>query len=150
MEPQPEREAQREFDRARMALAAQNTVAALAHLERALKLRDNPGWYSHLGVCIAKERGQMKRGLDLCREALERERDNPVHYLNLGKVLLIAGNRAEALQALREGMAHGGSEEILAKLDELGTRKPPVIASLSRDHFLNKYLGLLLSRLGLR
>lgn len=150
MEPQLDMDAEREFDRALAAIAAENTVTALAHLERALKLWDNPGWHSYLGFCVAKERGQYKRGLDLCQTALALEQDNPVHYLNLGKVHLLAGNKVEALRVLREGVAKGGGAEFMAKLDEIGTRKPPVISGLSRNHPLNRYLGLLFSRIGLR
>jgi tetratricopeptide (TPR) repeat protein len=150
MESQSEREAEREFNRALTALASGNTLAALAHLERALKLWDSPAWYSYLGYCVAKERGQLRRGLDLCLSALERDRNNPAHYLNLGKIHLVAGNKEEALRVLREGMAQGGSDEVMAELAALGMRKPPVIASLHRNHPLNKYLGLILSRLGLR
>jgi predicted Zn-dependent protease len=147
---QEDYEAQREFERGRTALAANNCLVALPHLERALKLWDNPAWYSSLGFCIAKERGQVKRGLDLCRAALEKEPDNPYHYLCLGKVHLVAGDKAAALRVMREGMAKGGSEELQAKLAELGTRKTPVFPSLSRSNPLNKILGLLLSRLGHR
>lgn len=36
------------------------------------------------------------------------------------------------------------------ELDKLGLRKPPVIPFLSRGNPINKYLGIILSRMGLR
>lgn len=143
-------EAEKEFRRAEAELAADNTVAALASLEKALKLNDDTHWYSSLGYCIAKERGQTRRGLDLCRASLQLEPDSALHYFNLGKIQLLAGNKEEALAVFREGIAKKGGAEIIQKLIELGMRKPLLFPAFKRSNPLNKYLGLLFSRLGLR
>lgn len=150
MELTPQDDVDKMYSRALDALAAGNTQSALAQLERALKVLDNPALHSHLGYCIAKERGQVKKGRELCLGALEFEPENPVHYLNLARVQQIAGRKEEAIAALRQGVAVGGSSEIVAMLGALGTRKSPPLSFLSRDHFLNKWVGLLLGRLGLR
>src|SRR5690242_7346528 len=112
-------EGERLFDGALNALAAGETPAALAKLERALKLKDDHAWYSFLGYCIAKERGQVKRGLELCETSLAADAANPVHFLNLAKIHLLAGKKEEAVAALRSGMSAGGSEEILALLNKV-------------------------------
>lgn len=143
-------EATREFARGAAALAATDTLTALMHLERALKLRDNPGWHSYLGYCIARERGQHRKGLELCLSSLAVEPDLPVHHYHLGRVHLVSGDKLAALRVLRAGMAAGGSPEIVRLLESLGTRAAPLFPKLSRTHPLNRYLGLLLSRLGLR
>lgn len=150
MEPRSDGAAALEFERARRALAMENSVAALACLERALGLEDNPRWYSYLGYCVAKERGQVSRGVELCMASIERDPDAGEHYLNLGKVHMVSGNKTSAIRAFREGMARGGSAEIIEQLKALGQRKPPVIGFLARTHPLNRYLGLFLSRIGLR
>jgi predicted Zn-dependent protease len=143
-------EATREFARGTAALAAEDTLTALRHLERALKLQDNPGWHSYLGYCIARERGQHRRGVELCLSSLAAEPDLPVHRYHLGRVHLASGDKAAALQVLRAGMASGGSPEIARLLESLGTRAVPLFPKLSRTNPLNRYLGLLLSRFGLR
>jgi tetratricopeptide (TPR) repeat protein len=150
MEPRSEGAGALEFERARRALSMDNSVAALACLERALGLEDNPRWYSYLGYCIARERGQVSKGVDLCMVSIERDPDSGEHYLNLGKVHLVSGNKTAAIQAFREGMVRGWSAEIVEQLKALGQRKPPVIGLLARTNPLNKYLGLFLSRIGLR
>lgn len=142
--------ADREFIQVLAALAVEDSLTALAHIEKALQLRDVPEWYSYLGVCIAKERGQHRKGLELCRDSLAVEPDNPVHFLNMGRIYLAKGDKSEALRVLREGMAKGGSPELAQQLERLGTRKGPVIPVLSRRNPINRYLGILLSRLGLR
>jgi predicted Zn-dependent protease len=150
MELSSQTEAEKLFSRALDALAAGETPSALALLERALKLSDNRGWYSYLGYCIAKERGQVKKGSDLCNAALELEPENPAHFLNLAKVHLVAGQKTAALDVLRKGQSLGGSPEIITLLDQIGKRKPPILSFLPRGNPVNRVLGLLLDRVGLR
>ncbi|MGB9081820.1 MAG: tetratricopeptide repeat protein [Desulfuromonadaceae bacterium] len=150
MDPETGAIAQKEFDRAQQELDRNNVLDALVCLERALSIWDDPLWYSRFGFCIAKQRGHLTRAFELCRTAIAHDPVNPLHYLYLGKVYLIAGNTYEALQAFRQGMILGGSPEIERMLEAIGTRKPPVIFFLSRDNVLNKFLGIILGRLGLR
>ena len=150
MDPQSAAFAEKNFQRAQQELDDGHVLAALACLEAALKIWDDPRWYSRLGFCIAKERGQLMQGVELCRTAMAHEPDNPVHLLYLGKIHLLAGRNKEALQTLRQGMALGGTPEIEQLLEAIGTRRPPVLPFLVRDNPVNKYLGLILSRFGLR
>ena len=150
MQPEVIASAEKEFLRARKELDQGNVLAALAYLERGLKIYDDPRWHSCLGFCIAKERGHVTRGLELCRLSLERDPENGVHYLYLGRIHLVAGNKVEALKVLRQGMQIDDCPEIEQLLAAIGTRKPPVIAALSRDNLLNKWLGFILNRLGIR
>ncbi len=142
--------AEREFAQALAALAAEDIQAALAFIEKALRLRDVPEWYSYLGYCVARQRGQHRKGLELCKESLAVEPDNPVHFLNLGRVYLVKGDKNEALRTWREGMAKGGSPELVQQLERLGKRNRPALPILARKNPLNRYLGILLTRLGLR
>ena len=142
--------AEKEFAQALAALAVEDTLSALSSIEKALRLRDAPEWYSYLGYCIAKERGQHRKGLELCQDSLAMEPDNPAHFLNLGRVHLAKGDKTEALRVMRAGMAKGGSPELAQHLDRLGTRNRPALPSLARTNPLNRYLGILLRRLGLR
>jgi tetratricopeptide (TPR) repeat protein len=150
MDPETGAIAQKEFDRAQQELDQNNVLAALACLERALGIWNDPLWHSRLGFCIAKQRGQLTAAFELCRSAIEHDPGNPLHHLYLGKVYLVAGNTYEALQAFRQGMMLGGSPELERMLEAIGTRKPPVISFLSRDNLLNKFLGIILSCFGMR
>ncbi|GAC1467216.1 MAG: tetratricopeptide repeat protein [Desulfuromonadaceae bacterium] len=150
MDPETGAIAQKEFDRAQQELDRCNVLAALVCLERALSIWNDPLWHSRLGFCIAKQRGHLTGAFELCRTAIEHDPGNPLHYLYLGKVYLVAGNTYEALQTFRHGMILGGSPELERMLDVIGTRKSPVISFLSRDNLLNKFLGIILGRFGLR
>lgn len=125
-------------------------VSALVYFEKAMQLDNNPTNRSYLAFCIARERGQFKKAISLCEEALKEEPENPVHYLNLGRVYILTGQKTEAMRILREGLTYEENREIVDELVGLGMRKPPVIPLLNRRNPLNKYLGIVLNRLGLR
>jgi tetratricopeptide (TPR) repeat protein len=150
MDPESGEIAQKKFDRAQQELDRNNVLAALACLEQALSIWNDPLWHSRLGFCLAKQRGQLTKAFELCSSAIDHDPGNPLHYLYLGKVHLVAGNTYEALQAFRQGMILGGSPELERMLETIGTRKPPVISFLSRDNLLNKIMGIILARFGLR
>lgn len=139
-----------EFSKGMEALNSGDSLAALVHFEKAVQAGGGPLATSYYAYCIARERGQVQKGIALCHEAMAQEPDNARHYLNLGRIYLTARNKTEALRVFREGMGVGHDQEIAALLEEIGSRKPPVIASLHRDHLINKYLGMILSKLGLR
>jgi uncharacterized protein HemY len=143
-------EAEREFSRGMAKLAGGDVLGAMVHFEKATAIGAEPACLSFLGYCIAKERGQAKKGLAFCQKALAAEPDNPVHSLNMARIHLVTGDKPAALAALRSGAAHGQHQEIADLLDSVGTRKPPIFPFLHRNHPLNKYLGKFLARLGLR
>ena len=94
---------------------------------------------------------KIKDAISLCERALQVESQNVESYLNLGKVYLRAGLKIKAVETFRRGLKiDSENPEIIAELQLLGIRKKSVIPSLPRDNFLNKYLGIILSRLGLR
>lgn len=150
MEPSSGAVADREFQRALKELEQDNVLAALACLEKALQIWDDPTWYSRLGFCMAKERGHVTKGVELCKTAIAHEPDNPDHYLYLGKLYMMAGRKEEGLDIFRQGMSHGGSIQLTVELEKHGPRKKPIFPFLHRDNLLNKYLGIILGRLGLR
>jgi len=131
-------------------LSQGKTLSALSCFENALKKEDSPSIWSYYAFCIAKERGQIKKAMLLCKEALEEEPDNSVHYLNLGRIYLFTRKKAEAITILREGLNHETNEQIIKELDNLVPRKPPVIPFIHRDNPINKYLGIILKALRLR
>ncbi len=131
-------------------LKEDNILGALTCFEKAYGLKKTPEAQSYFGFCIAVERGKITEALDLCRNAISKEPANPVHYLNLGRVYLKAGKKTDAIATLRKGLSFGDNKDIRLVLESLGTRKKSIFPFLTRDNFLNKYIGLILSRLKLR
>jgi hypothetical protein len=144
------------------------TLQGLLTLEHTPGARALPLARSYLAYCMAKERGQIRHAVGLCHEALAADPSHPAHYLNLGRVLLVAGDKQRAIATFWRGISRNSGPEhtsarnwprsgrrrehdlIMDELRRLGIRKPPPFRALRRDHPINKYLGVFLSRIGLR
>src|SRR5208337_628702 len=131
------------FKRGVEELASGKMILALGSFEKAMELEDNPAFYSYYALCIAKERGQVKRAIKLCEDALQKDGENSAHYLNLGKILLQAGNHDDAIMVFRGGLKYLNNLPIIEELNKLATRKPPVISFLNRNNPINKFLGII-------
>jgi hypothetical protein len=145
-----------------------DTLHGLIALECSPELRTTPEAESYLGYCMAKERGQIREAVRMCQAALHAEPHNPAHYLNLGRVFLLAQDKGKAIATFWKGISkapgaeRGGPVErshrgharehglILDELRRLGIRKKAPFAGLDRSHPLNRMAGRLLATLGLR
>jgi tetratricopeptide (TPR) repeat protein len=127
-----------------------NTLDALFHFESAARLGSTPILSSYLGYCLARERRDFKEAIRFCRQALTKEPEKAIHYLNLGRVFLAAGEKRLAINAYHQGLKRERHRLILEELKKLGIRKRPVVAPLSRSHPVNKLLGLAFTRLRVR
>lgn len=132
------------------ALNQGDTLLALVLFEQALVLDRTPTVCSYLGYCLAVEGKNLGLARAYCRDAIRAEPDNSLHYLNLGRVYLLAGKKQKAIRTLHFGLIHGPAPLIVLELKGLGIRRPPVCTSLHRHHPLNRCLGWLFDRLGLR
>lgn len=129
------------------ALGLGEPLKALALFERAAEIEATPTVRSSLAFCMARERGQVRTGRRICEELVEADPQNLFHYLNLGRVLLLDGDRRAAIQAFRSAIEIQAHPQIIAELNALGIRKPQVIGFLHRDNPVNKYLGILRDQL---
>jgi len=121
---------------------------------------DDPFIMSFSGYLAGAAKKDFKGGIETCKKALSLYRargisggDYYLHffYLNLGRLYLETGRRDMAVQHFYKAIEFDpDNREVTAELERLGIRKRPVIPFLPRKNFINKYLGLLLSRLGLR
>ncbi len=146
----PETEAESLFKKGVEAINNGDMVSALGFFERATSMEDTPVNRTYLAFCIAKERGQFKKAISMCEEAMKEEPQNAVHYLNLGRIYVLTGQRSDAMRVLRDGLHHEEKKDIVDELIKLGMRKPPVIPFFKRENLLNKYIGIVFTKLGLR
>ena len=124
--------------------------AALDYLEQAVSMERNPIYCSHLAICLAKEKRDFKRAVSLCNEALKKDPKNSIHFLNLGRVHLMANQKKDAIRIFNMGLRYGENREIIAELNKFGRRRSPFIPFLDRDNPINKFLGKLTYKIGLR
>jgi tetratricopeptide (TPR) repeat protein len=123
---------------------------ALSHLERLPPTARPANAISAHAICLAKVKGSYRSAVTLCHEAIKKDPKNPEHYFRQGLIFLLAGRKKDAIWVFRLGLRHGRHRGIIEHLGKMGIRRPPPISLLDRTNPLNKYLGLLLTRLRLR
>jgi len=124
--------------------------SALVFLGQVAEHRNTPELNTYLAYCQAKGQGRMHAAAKICRESIKREPNNSLHYLILGRVLLMAGEKGKAIDSFRQGLKTSPNPKIVQELKKLGLRKPAVIKSLKRNHPLNRMLGRVFSTFGFR
>jgi tetratricopeptide (TPR) repeat protein len=132
------------------AMASLDYPLALYCFERAIQLERAPVTCSYLAYCMAKVRGSYKEANLLAYEALSIDPENPLLYLNLGRVLSLGGNQEQALVMLRQGLQYGMHLEIIREIEAIGNRRTPVFRKLPRNHPINRFAGFVLTRVGLK
>jgi hypothetical protein len=83
-------------------------------------------------------------------EAIKKEPQNSLLYLNLGRIYRLSKRKGDAVKIFREGLKFEVNQQIIDELTKIGIRKRPVIPFLKRSNPLNKYLGVILHKLRLR
>jgi tetratricopeptide (TPR) repeat protein len=140
------------FALARELMLAGKSLDAIRCAERAFDLDpDCPEHASLFALLIARERGQLKRGLELAHRAVEKGGPEPELCNNLAAIYLKAERRSDALRWVETGLERAPNHPgLIAQRNKLGLRRPPVLRFLPRQHPVNKYLGLWAHRLRLR
>ena len=104
---------------------------------------------SYLGCAMARTQGREPEGLALCEQAVKVEFYQPENWANLADVLLLCGRRAEAMNAIEQGLDIDSRHRRLRLLQRrLGARRRPVLRFLARSNALNHLLGLVRSQMG--
>lgn len=123
---------------------------ALSCFEQANQLGSTPLLTSYLAYCRGIVGKEYAEACAMLESVITQDPRNQIHYLHLARLLVKSCDRRKAIDALRKGLQFGRSDELSAELDSLGSRTAPVFPSLGRCHPLNRILGKLFSKLGLR
>jgi hypothetical protein len=104
-----------------------------------------PGtFFSYLGYGMAHVHGRKEEGLKLCKRAIEIEFYQADNFYNLARMHVLLRQRKDAVDAIEQGLKvdpdHRGLQELR---EQIGHRRPPVVARLPRRHLLNRLLGRL-------
>jgi len=136
------------FNRAELLIRKGEYARATILLNEAIKIApSNATYLSHLGLCIGMQ-GNLPVGEGMCRKAINMEPFEPIHFVNLGRVLLEQGRRKEAREAFTRAYALDNTNAPAAlELSRMGIRRRPVLPFLPRNHPLNVRLGKLRHRL---
>ena len=105
---------------------------------------------SYSAYCQAKSHGKLSAAAEICQGNIATESHNSVHYLILGRIFLLAGNRRKAIKIFHMGLKVSPNPLIIKEFKQLGKRNSPVIKVLDREHSLNRLLGKAFSTVGFR
>jgi tetratricopeptide (TPR) repeat protein len=147
------------FEDVKLMLRKGNSKEAIRVLRGALDIfPGDPFLLSYYGCLVAVAENNPKEGVKICREAVAGFKKSksvgseffyPVFYLNLGRAYLKDSNKTEAVKAFQEGLIHDPeNHDLLWELKKLGTRKQPPLPFLQRSNPINKYIGMLISKVG--
>jgi len=147
------------LEEVRILLQRKDNKNALDLLTQALKkYPDDPFLLSYFGCLETLINKNFADGISLCKRAIEllnekipfgQEIFYPTFYLNLGRSYVAANNRSGAIEALQKGLTYDGeNKDLLWEMRKLGIRRKPVISRLKRSNPLNKYIGMMLHKLG--
>ncbi len=101
---------------------------------------------SFYGLCLASL-GEIRKGLQFCSRAVDRQPTEVLPQINLGKVLRLAGNNEAAHRAFVHAWEVDHRHPApAAELARMGIRRPPVLSFLPRHHWCNRGLGRLRAR----
>ncbi|OGW50673.1 MAG: hypothetical protein A2078_10865 [Nitrospirae bacterium GWC2_57_9] len=108
-------------------------------------------YYGSLQAIVDK---RYRSGVETCKRALSLLKKEalsgedvlyPVLFLNLGKALVAAGKKKDAIDSFQKGLKYDSrNSEIRKELRELGPRKKPLLSFLGRSNPINKYIGMVL------
>lgn len=99
---------------------------------------------SYYALALGLHLKKFKQAIELCQSALNAEPSRVDHYVNLALLYQAARFRRKAVEMVARGLElDGGNVRLLQLKATLGWRRPPVVSSLSRDHWLNIFLGKL-------
>lgn len=124
-------------------------MAALEHFAQAHRASpDDARLRSYYGWAVATIEHRIERGLGLCREALRADGSCAEIYLNLARVLMSHGRKAEGIRYLKRGlMVDPRDVGLIQEWRKLGVRRRPVLPFLPRRHLVNRCLGRVRGRL---
>ncbi|MCJ7483748.1 MAG: tetratricopeptide repeat protein [Thermodesulfovibrionales bacterium] len=147
------------LDEVKILLQKKNNRRALDLLNAALlEYPDEPFLLSYYGCLEAVINKNLAYGIDTCKQALDMLNDRspvskeiffPTFYLNLGRAYIAAGKKQDAIEAFQKGLSYDEeNKDLLWEARKLGMRKNPVIPYLKRTNPINKYIGMILHKLG--
>lgn len=147
------------LDEVKTLLQKKNNRRALDLLTSALlEYPDEPFLLSYYGCLEAIINQNFAYGIDTCKRALDmlnnrspvsREIFYPTFYLNLGRAYIAAGKKKNAIEVFEKGLSYDQeNKDLLWEARKLGMRRKPVIPYLKRTNPINKYIGMILHKLG--
>jgi len=135
------------FGNTKSKINPRNILGGMEFFEEDLVFAQHPIAMSYYALCFAQVEGDYKKAISICLSAAQLEFCDPDIYLNLGRIFLLSGQKANAVKAFRIGLKYDSrNTELRNEMKKIGIRRKPVISFLHRRNLVNKFLGKLAYR----
>ena len=109
---------------------------------------EHPLAMSCLGLAMARAGKDQASAEIYSLKAIEKKPYTGEYYRSLAEVYLIGGKRKEAIECIDRGLKYDSDNEgLFEEMKKYGIRKKPALPFLPRSSFLNKNIGIILSKL---
>ena len=103
---------------------------------------------SCLGLAMARAGKNLESAEQYSLKAIEKKPYTGEYYRSLAEVYFIGGKKKKGIDCLSRGLKYDGdNEKLFEEMTKYGIRRKPPLPFLSRSNFLNKNIGILLSKL---
>ena len=103
---------------------------------------------SCLGLAMARAGKDLASAEQYSIKAIEKKPYTGEYYRSLAEVYLIGGKRKEAIECIDRGLKYDSDNKgLFEEMKKYGIRRKPALPFLPRSSFLNKNIGILLSKL---
>ena len=103
---------------------------------------------SCLGLAMARAGKDLTSAEEYSLKAIEKKPYTGEYYRSLAEVYLIGGKRKEAVECIDRGLKYDSDNKGLSEeMRKYGIRRKLPLPFLPRSNFLNKNIGILLSKL---
>lgn len=97
---------------------------------------------TYLGFALATRHGRVQDGIKICERGIEMDLYDVEGHKNMARLHIHLKDRNQAVKSLDYALKiEPEDKELLAMRESLGTRQPPILAFMPRDHWLNRFLG---------
>ena len=128
------------------AVEAGDTLLGLHHFEQIPQAEMSALELSYYAYCLACEHNETRRALDLAGEALNRDRNHPLVYLNVGRIYHISGGRRQAIDNFRLGIRIQRHPLLIRQLEKVAPRRSLVLPFCRRSNPLNVLAGKVMAK----
>jgi len=147
--------AEQRFSQGLAALADAQPLQAADHFLEAMHIEQRRGvdrpdmrFLSYYGLSLARAQRAQHAAVEACELAVRHDSTRPVLLLNLGRVHLMAGRLASALQCFERGLRLApGHRSLRLELSRCDRRSRRALPFLDRANPPNRWLGTLRVRL---
>lgn len=113
------------------------------------RVPDHMGCRAYYAVCLAANKRKFVTAEKLVKNIIKDNPNDPTAWYALGRINLLGGRRSQAFKNFERAKRFSCNDiGVKALVEQMDSRRGPVISFLPRGNFLNIFLGQIRAKLG--